>query len=263
MKTIKLFSIVLMLVLLFSTNLLAQSKYDINVVMIGIGEKNPTWDEKVFPNLSFYYTPELVSQAEVGETAKSALAMVGGSTREVFEGKPELLAKWWDDRDLRNYALVFDKNGVGVWQGKIKVGYDIVEDSEGKGEESNLEDVFEFLIEDGKVMEFDDGKEFDFEDVDCIIETKIPDFEVVALDGSKISFQSLTKGEKPTMVVFFQISKDVNINAAEENKNNENVGEYFGAVAQSMAGKTWHELMQDLEYYIFENEVEVKMLGDK
>ena len=107
------------------------------------------------------------------------------------------------------------------------------------------------------------SKEFDFEDVDCIIETKIPDFEVVALDGSKISFQSLTKGEKPTMVVFFQISKDVNINAAEENKNNENVGEYFGAVAQSMAGKTWHELMQDLEYYIFENEVEVKMLGDK
>ncbi len=260
MKSLKLF---LMFFLFISFEILSQTTYDMNVIMIGIGGKNPTFDESKFPNLQFYYTPEMISQAEVGDEAKAAVALLGGSTREVFAGKPEILEEWYDELDLRNYALLFDKNGVGTWQGKLDLEDHMIEDSEGQGEEESLEDTFEFLFDDGEEMEFDDGKEFDYEDDDCIIETKMPDFEVVAVDGSKKSIKSLVENGKTTMVVFFQISKDMDLNAAEEVKEEEGIGGFFGGVAKSMAGYSWQQLMKQLEFYIYGNEVEVKMAGDK
>ena len=257
-------SLIVFLFLAFSALIAGEDKYDINVIMIGIGAKNPTFDESKFPNLKFYYTPGLVSKAELDETAKGALSLFAGETaREVFEGKPDILAKWWDEMDLRNYALIFDKNGVGTWQGKLNIEDDLVEDSEGEGEESSLEDTFEFLIEDGNTVDFDEDKEFDCEDDDSIIETKLPDFEVVAPDSSKIMISELMSNDKPTMIVFFQISKDVDINAAKDADKEESVGGFLSSQVQSAAGLNWKHLMKNLEFYIFGNEVVVKNAGDK
>jgi len=125
MKALKIF-VSFIVLLIFSQTALAQDTYDINVIMIGIGGKNATFDESKYPDLSFYYTPNLVSKAELGETAKSALSLFGDGAREIFEGKPDILAKWWDDKDLRNYALLFDKNGVGTWQGRLNIEDNLV-----------------------------------------------------------------------------------------------------------------------------------------
>ena len=50
------------------------SKLAPKVVVIGIGEKNATLDENQYPNLKFYYTPELQN---IGD--------------ETFSGKPASL----------------------------------------------------------------------------------------------------------------------------------------------------------------------------
>jgi hypothetical protein len=205
----------------------------------------------------------MISQAEVGDEVKSAVALFGGSTREVFAGKPEILVNWYDEMDLRNYALVFDKNGVGTWQGKLDLEDHMIEDSEGKGEEESLEDTFEFLIEDGEEMDYDEDKEFDYEDDDSIIEMNMPDFEVVAVDGTKKSINALSKTGKTTMIVFFQISKDIDLNAADEVKEEEGIGGFLSATTKSMAGFGWQQLMRQIEFYVYGNEIEVKMAGDK
>lgn len=262
MKTLKIF-FGLFLLLGFSESAFSQNAYDMNVIMVGIGGKNATFDESKFPDLQFYYTPELISQAQVEDDAKAAISLLGGETREVFEGKPEILQKWFDEMDLRGYALVFDKNGVGTWQGKLDIEDDIIEDSEGEGEEESLEDTFEFLFEDGEVMELDEDKEFDYEDDDSIIETYMPDFEVVALDGSKKSIRNLTKNGKTTMVVFFQISKDVDLNAAANVKEEDGLGGFLSSTVKSMAGFSWQQLMKKLEFSIYGKEIEVKMAGDE
>ena len=260
MKRLK-FLFGLLLLLAFSHPAFAQDTYDVNVVMIGIGAKNPTFDESKFPDLKFFYTPGLVSQAKVGDDAKSVVSLLGGSSREIFKGKPEILEKWFDDRDLRGYAIVFDKNGVGAWQGKLNLEDDLIEDSEGEGEEETLEDTFVYLIEDGEVMELDKDKEFDYEDDDSVIETLMPDFEVVAPDGKKKSIRELTKAGKPTMLVFFQISKDVDLNAAKNIQKEKNIGNFFSSTLKSVAGVNWQQLMKKLEYSVYGKEIKVKLVG--
>ncbi len=262
MKTLKIF-ISIFILLIFSQPIFSQKGYNINVIMIGIGGKNPTFDESKYQNLTFYYTPELVSQAKLGKEAKSALSVFsGGASREIFEGKPDILAKWWDNRDLRNYALLFDKNGVGTWQGKLDIEDNLVEDSKGEGDESDLENTFENLLEDDEVTELDKDKKFDYEDDDSIIETLMPNFKVTALDSSQISIRQLIKKGKPTMVVFFQISKDVDLNAAKkEVKKDKGIGEFFGSAVQTMAGNDWKTLMENIEFYIFGKKVDTKFKG--
>lgn len=260
MRQLKIF-ISLLFLLGISQSIFAEDTYDVNVIMIGIGAKNPTFDESKFPDLKFYYTPGLVSQAEVDNNGKALVSLLGGSTREIFKGEPEILAKWFDEMDLRGYAIVFDKNGVGTWQGKLNLEDDLIEDSEGEGEEETLEDTFEYLLEDGEIMEADEDKEFDYEDDDSVIETYMPDFEVVAPDGSKKSIRELTKNGKTTMVVFFQIPKDIDLNAAKDVQEEKDAGSFFSKTLTSVAGSNWQQLMKKIEYSIYGKEIKVKMVG--
>jgi len=244
-----------LLILLWRVNY-AQPKYDLKVVAVGIGEKNQTFNESNFPNIEFYYTPGLLSKAELDETGKSVVALLGDGAREIFEGTPELLAKWWDDRDLRSYAILFDRNGVGAWQGKLR--REEIFDNKGKGaDEDNLEDAVTTLIEDEEFPEFDDGKEFDYEEDDCLLQTKMPDFEVTSARGDKKSIKNIIENGKTTLFVFFQISKDVDVNAAQKSEKSESLGSFLGGLTQSAAGVTWSELFKNLEFYIYNNDVKL------
>lgn len=234
----------------------AQSQYDIKVVAVGIGEKNPTFSESNFPNIEFYYTPGLVSKAEVDETGKAVVALLGDGAREVFEGKPEVLAKWWDDRDLRSYAILFDKNGVGTWQGMLR--REEIMDNNGKGaNEENLENAVQALLEDGETTELDNEKAFDFEDDECLLQTKMPDFEVATATGEKKSIKSVVENGKTTLLVFFQISKDVDVNAAKKSEESKSFGSFLSGMTQSAAGVLWSQLFKNLEFYIYNNDVKI------
>lgn len=234
----------------------AQPKYDIKVVAVGIGEKNPTFNENNFPNIEFYYTPGLASKAEIDETGKAVVALLGDGAREVFEGTPELLAKWWDDRDLRSYAVLFDKNGIGTWQGVLR--RQEIFDNKGKGvNEENLEDAIQKLIEDEELTEFDIEKTFDFEDDESMLQAKMPDFEVTSAKGDKKLIRSVIENGKTTLLVFFQISKDVDVNAAKKSEESKSFGSFLSGMTQSAAGVVWSELFKNLEFYIYNNDVKI------
>lgn len=254
---IKLFAAgMLMVVAGLTLNSYAQPKYDIKVIAVGIGEKNPSFDESKFPNIEFYYTPELISKAEVDETGKAVVALLGDGAREIFEGKPDILAKWWDDKDLRSYAVLFDKNGTGTWQGKLR--REEILDNSGEGaEESVLDDALEVLIEDEEVTDFDEDKEFDYTDDDSFLETKMVDFDVTTPGGEIKSIKSVVENGKTTLLVFFQISKDVDINEAKKSEESKSLGSFLGGMIKSEAGIKWSELFKNIESNIFDNDVKL------
>lgn len=234
-------------ILFISTMLLQAQDYGkLKVIMVGIGQQNPTIDHGKYPHLKFYYTPELKSQAEMSTNAKSALSFLGGTkaSREIFKGEPKILADWWDEIDLRGHAILFDKNGVGFWQGYVDRLPDIM-DSRGYGEEKVLEDALEAIFEDGETADFDDDKEFEIDEDDNLIERKMIDFNVVGKDGSQKSIKELVETGNPTLVAFFAIPSDIDINAlAKEEKVNDS---FLGALSQTATAFEFLKLFEKVE----------------
>lgn len=234
-------------ILLISTILIhSQDMGKLKVIMVGIGQQNPSLDHGKYQHLKFYYTPELKSQAEMSTNAKSALSFLGGTkaSREIFKGEPKILADWWDETDLRGHAILFDKNGVGFWQGWVDKRDDII-DSRGEGEEKVLEDALEAIFEDGETADFDDDKEFEIDEDDNLIERKMVDFKVVGKNGNQISIKELIEKGDPTLVVFFAIPSDIDINAlAKEEKVNDS---FFGALSQTATAFEFLKLFEKVE----------------
>lgn len=243
----------MMLVFLFCTSfaLVGGEKYDLNVVMIGIGAKNPTFNEAQYPHIQFYYTPRLVSKAETGETGKSVVSMFGAAARETFAGEPKMLEQWWDEIDLRDHAVLFDKNGVGAWEGSIARDDDDLLACKGKGDEAELEDALETFVKDNEDADIDEGKKFNPEEHDAMLEMKLQNFDVVSAAGKKVPVTSLFANGKPTLVVFFQLSSTVNLNEAKESGEGKSTGSFLGAMTKGAAGSKWSSRMISIESQLF------------
>lgn len=261
MKKIMLIKTVLFLSLFLALNNYAQEQYKINVVMLGIGAHNPTFDEKQFPDLKYYYTPELISQAKVGKTGKALVNLFGDNTREIFEGEPAHLAKWWDEKNLKNYAVLFDKNGVGAWQGYLNLDEDDILDSDAEGgDHESLKDILEQLIEDNENIELDVDKnkdDFDYGDDESLLEREMPDFNVESINKETKSIKNLVKSDKPTLLIIFQIPKDVDLNAQKKMETEKSVGGFLGNVAQTTAKQTWLGVMQKIEFSVFNKDIKI------
>ncbi|GAB4126976.1 MAG: hypothetical protein Fur0015_00550 [Ignavibacteriales bacterium] len=236
----------LIVLILIASTCFSQDMSKLKVIMVGIGGMNPTLDHGKYPHLKFYYTPELKSQAQLNATEKSALSLFGGmkSSREIFKGEPKILADWWDEIDLRGHAILFDKNGVGFWQGWVDRLDDIF-DSRGYGEEKELGDALEAIFDDGETADFDDDKEFEADEDDNLIERKMVDFIVVGKDEKPISVASIIEPGKPTLIVFFSLPLDIDITAAaKEEKRNDS---FLGSLTQTVVGFEYEKLFQKVE----------------
>lgn len=262
MKKLIIIKTALLLFIFLSINNYAQEQYKINVVMLGIGAQNTTLNEQQFPDLKFYYTPKLISQAKVGKTGKALLSLFADkSTREVFEGEPEFLAKWWDEKNLKNYAVLFDKNGVGAWQGYLDLEEDNILESDAEGGDNDaLKDILEALIEDNENIELDVDKnkdDFDYGDDECLIEREIPNFNIVTKNNKVKSIKELVKSDKQTLLVIFQIPKDVDLNALGKIEKDKSVGGFLGNVVQTTAKASWLQLMKRIEFAVFQKDIEI------
>ncbi|NOQ23945.1 MAG: hypothetical protein GQ564_01165 [Bacteroidales bacterium] len=168
------------------------SKIAPKVVVLGIGEKNPTLDENQYPNLGFYYTPELKNNIE-----------------ETFSGEPEFLATLWNDKNLKETFMLFDKNGVCVTQ-----GYRLLSQNNDIGaklcvDKDNLQNHLKSYVKKGKVGK-ESSKEMKLKKSDYMIGYKMPEFNVTTPSGEEVFFSSIIEGQA-TLVVFFQISSDIDI----------------------------------------------------
>lgn len=235
-----------------------KKKEKLNVLMIGIGAKNPTFDESRFPDLTFVYTPGLVSQAKMGSAGKSALALFAGkSSREIYKGTPKVLETWWDKKNLRHHTILFDKNGIGSWEGWLNLvegrgDRTQMEDTRGKGKKKELSKMLKLIHKKGKTTKVKEGKDFNPKKDNAILNRKMPDFDVVPFDSEESKpISSYIETGKPVLVVFFQISPDVNLKEAKESGKGKSGKSFMKAMMAGAAGAEWEKAFVMLEKHLF------------
>jgi len=93
------------------------SKMAPQVVVVNIGAKNPTFNEKQYPNLKFYYSPNL-KPINRDSTLTLMDAMI--DAKYLYEGTPEFLEKIWNKNIINaNSFMLFDKNNYCYTQGSF------------------------------------------------------------------------------------------------------------------------------------------------
>jgi hypothetical protein len=224
----------------------ANPKYDMDVVMVGIGAKNPTFHESRFPDLTIVYTPGLVLEKQTGGRG-GVLAMLAV---EELKGTPEVLATWWDETELHHHAILFDKNGVGAYEGKYYF-------ETGMAEEDPFEDAFQQFCTKGKTTKYKASKEFNPKKDDPVLNRKMPEFDVVTVSGETKPISSFIENGRPTLVVFFRIppDADLSVQEAKESFAGKTGREFMQAMASAGAAAEYEGIFVNLEKDIFRYDV--------
>lgn len=225
------------------------------VLLIGIGEKNPTLDESQYPNLAFYYTPGLQSQAKAGKAVKALGALSGGAVKETYKGAPAFVAEMWNEKELEEAFMLFDKNGLCVTQ-----GYHILQQGSDIGrrrciDKDRLEKHLKKYVKKGN-----DGKEargkMKMRKSDFMVGRYMPEFNVADADGNQVPINDVIKQDAPTLVVFFHLSKDLDIQEAKKADQSDKSGKGFmQAMTEGAAGAKVSEVFVNLESQFFQNDV--------
>lgn len=207
------------------------AKFPPKVIAVHIGDKNPTWDESRFPDIEFYYLPNLklvegekTKKKSTGMKAFQAAMNAGSVGYEEFkfelEGTPQEVI------DLKlgpNKALVFDKNGTFAASQNIDndTHLDRLPFHTGVGdakEYANMGDLMRDFCKKGKTVK--EGKKMKAtgkkdkatkERAYRLADYRtfhLPDFEVTSSKGDNVTLSQLTKGNPATMVVFFYTNPD-------------------------------------------------------
>ncbi|MCK4921448.1 MAG: hypothetical protein KAS71_10410 [Bacteroidales bacterium] len=246
---------VLVTVMFLGVNAQKLSKMAPKVVVIGIGEKNPTLNEAQFPNLNFYYTPDLVPATETGE-GKSAVVSMSDGAKLTYNGSPEFLKTLWNDKDMDKAFMLFDKNGVCYTQ-----GYDILRQNSDIGargcvDKKPLSDHIKSCVKSEKVAK-PGKKEMVLKKSDFLVGYKLPEFDLVGTDGESISIANVLNGE-PTLVVFFNLPSNIDIQAAKESGKGKTGKAFAKSMLSGAAGGNIEKLYIELEAQVFEYDAREK-----
>lgn len=241
----------LIFVALFISSGFSQAKNVPAVVLIGIGAKNPTFDEASYKNFKFYYTPAMINQVTTDEktdkkAVKGALSAFGGKTAKAsYKGEPKILEEMWDKKELRYHALLYDKNGVACWEGNLDPNKDV---TDVKGfDDASLKDALKDFVGKEKVVDKEASGEIEIKDAGSfgrgkyysypLAERKMPAFNVTDVSGAEVAVKSLTETGAPVLVIFFEIPSDIDLKAAKESKK-----ATFSQMMQAGGGKVTQEI---------------------
>lgn len=229
-------------------------KYPPKVVVIGIGEKNPTFNEEQYPNLKFYYTPQLVPQNEnINETASAAVSLSDGA-QILYKGQPEFLSNLWNNVIANNFFMLFDNESRCY-----TLGYDLLRQNNDIGnrlciDKKTLNEHVKAIVKKGKVIKQNkkeiivQKKKFN----KTMVGNKLPDFNVVDVNGDSISINSVINNE-PTLLVFFNLPKNIDINKAKTEKT-----ATMKSMFSAASGSSISSLFINLESQVFNNNVREK-----
>lgn len=227
------------------------------VILIGIGAKNPTFNEAQYPHLKFYYTPGLVSQAEVGSAGKSLMSITGGVVRESFVGDPKFIQDVNEEFEMKGTWFIFDKNGLCY-----NHGYDIGRRGEYmktvgvNKKKTEIGDTFMEIIKKEKVVKMSNKdivirKNALSVNEDFLIGQKMPEYNVYDLNNKPVSIKSLTESGKPVILIFFQLPTDIDIQVAKESGAGKTGKEFGAAMAAGAAGATLTGMCETIEREFF------------
>lgn len=208
---------VLTLVIIFGVNAQKLSKIAPKIIVIGIGEKNVSFDESQFPDLNFYYTPTLIVNTyglSLEERTKEYIKlatipfykskkMVG----ESYNGTPEFIIDANSGRPITNTYMLFDKEGLCY-----TIGYDLtLSKNRQNANKKTFGDNLTAVVKKGKTIKAA-KKPYRNSKVHSIIGNKLGDFPIQSIGGETLELSSLLGGEA-VLVLFFHLDTDLDANA--------------------------------------------------
>lgn len=245
-------NLILILALLISGYSYAQNLTKIvpKIIVIGLGEKNPNFDESQFPDLNFYYTPTLDidygSEEMVAAAIKAATNPFYKAEGVTYAGTPEYITGV--KRDPVHMFLLFDSEGTCY-----TVGYNLIKDIGGarSANKKTLADNLNDVVKKGKTAKaakkpYSKGKPH------SIIGNKIEDFLIQSLDGENLELADLL-GDEATLVVFFSLPLSIDFRPLLTQEEMKALGKKeakkanFKANLIQQMGKDATEVLRDLE----------------
>ncbi len=201
-----------------------------NVIAIHIGAKNPTFDESQFPDIKFYYTPNLKW------------------TAEKTTGKPELLADWINKKGLRmDEAIVLDKKGNVAFK-NILISFKKIVDANGQGDLDTMGNVLKNVVEENKPAPYVSSKPFDPSDI-SLLGQKLPDLMLQDSSGKPVSLAGLIgSSDKPKLLFFYRIpSAHVFRDISKSMKDVTSPLQMLGAVSEQSVGDEYLAILKRFE----------------
>jgi len=164
-----------------------------------IGAKNPTFDESQFPDIAFYYTPQ-IKWKELKAT-----------------GSPEVLVNWLEKRGLTtNQLIAFDKNGVTDFTGFLVPNKPIAEVTD-LGHLYTLKESLVRLVEEDRLAKKESDKPIKWDWVSDLEGRRFPSFEVYDASGKTYQISEVIAGDKkPKLMIVFRIPYNYKFKAVDE-----------------------------------------------
>lgn len=253
---------------LFSYNIYGQMKYQpTKTVVIFLGEDNPTFDEANFPDLEFYYTPELkledsgFGKGSDNENAKAWSSALGvGKTAASergahFKGEPAVLVDnrvssghaYILDKNMRIYAYAYNGDNISFNKGtQFLIAYNKFQ---GKFETESFGDIMKDMVKKGDAMK--PPKKFKKNSNDFTRGKVIKDFEIKTKDGSSTSIVNILKGQEATLIVFVYLNSGYDLQEGYESGEGKKGKDYANSVAQTIAAEKQIEILYRLEKGIY------------
>ena len=282
MKTVSIFLMTLLMAVA-GASFGQVAKYQPKVIILFLGEKNPTFDESKYPDLSFYYTPELElvksEKAKSQSSGKKAFgSLTGFSSQSSAEANDEYTGT---PAEIINLAIgardvyLFDKKGV--FSGKLWGTF---------GDDDRKLDDWSFLLSGKKKTVVTGGAPYDTKKLGDFAKDfvkkgkttgkvknakvkkgkqptlhnmygeKWPDFKVQDASGKEVDFSEITSGNPLTMVCTLYLEKDYDMNKAKESGEGKSGKEYMNSIAEALATDKAVSGLSNLESQIFKYRVE-------
>lgn len=271
MRTFKRIAI-LMIAVMTTSLAFGQMKNQPKTVVIFLGPMNSTFNEADFPNLNFYYTPDLVlkiskrASENVNKKAwSSAIGFgrtAGAEDKDVYTGLPQEIV---DNSISSGEAYLFDSEGLinaKTFSGKdadfAKSTQFLVKFNNLKRswEAESFDNLMKTIVKKGSALQktkkpkkekknaqrYDFGKDFD-------------DFKVVDKDGNAYGMHSLTKGNTATLVLFLRVNSEYDLNKGKESGEGKKGKDFMNQVAQTVAAEKQIAPLYNLEKGIYGNKI--------
>lgn len=202
--------------ILANVNAQKLSKIAPKIIVIGIGEKNSTFDESQFPDLTVYYTPSLIVNTfglslkeRTDENIKYQTIPFYKSKKmkgEKYSGIPEFIIDANSRRPITNTYMLFDKEGLCY-----TIGYDAsLNSNKQNANKKTFGDNLSAVVKKGKTVK-PAKKPYTVGKGHSIIGNKLGDFPIHTIDGKNLELNSLL-GEEAVLVLFFYLDPELNAN---------------------------------------------------
>ena len=249
----------LFLSLTLSLGVFAQAKYQAKVIIVFMGEKNATFDESLFPNCEFYYTPGIIATEKKTNTLSGKIAgSITGDDYSTaydvsFSGTPEAAYK-----TKMTETVLFDINGYvsGLYKSFDNIVLSPKKNLQGTYDYASYNAVSKDYIKKG-----DETKKakkapkkpkhlFDYYGME------IPfDFEVENAAGEKKSIRNLVKGEPLTILHTLYISPDADFKSGLESGANKTGKEFLSDRSNTSKSFRALKILFEFEENIYGNKV--------